>query len=181
MLKEEPRGKRRKMPRTKSEQAKASRRKGKRGERLLAKRLETWWGAPFHRTPASGALRWGERVEVRGDIVCEDTDFPFVIEEKNREAWEFAPFIEGKGAIFKWWQQVLKDSKAIHRIPLLFINKNRSPSYVIFRPRDVRLFWDTKPNCFITTCNSNAGTLRMVERETFLSCISPTLCVDKIA
>jgi len=164
---------------TRSQQAKASRSKGKRGERKLGLRLKKWWGADFHRTPASGGLRWGERHEVRGDLVCEDTFFPFVIEEKNREAWELELFLTGKGPIFTWWKQVWRDSIEIHRIPLLFIDKNYSPGYVIFKPRLLKgLMKEAKPKHYMVTTSADTGMLYLVERELFLNMVSVERCQE---
>lgn len=159
-----------------TKRAKAARRKGKRGERALARRLEAFWGSPFHRTPSSGALRWGTRSEVRGDIVSEDPKFPFVIEEKNREAWSLESFFQGKSGIYKWWLQVLNDAEDVGRIPLLFIDKNRSPAFVIFRAKEITQLFDTKPESYMRVWREDVGFLRVVEREEFLNCLSVERC-----
>ncbi len=164
-----------------TKRAKAARRKGKRGERALCQRLEQTFGVAFHRTPASGAMRWGKRADVRGDIICEELWFPFVVEEKNREAWDLELFFKGKGGIWKWWGQVLGDSKDVGKIPLLFIDKVRSPGFVIFRIRDVAELFNDKPRTYMRVWHEELGILRLVEREEFLNCLSVEKCKNAIA
>ena len=163
-----------------SERAVASRKKGQRGERKLAKKLEAWWGAPFDRTPRSGGLRWGIRHDVRGDVVCEDPRFPFIVEEKNRESWDLVQFLGGKGNIFKWWQQVWRDAQAVGRIPLLFIDKNYVGGYVIFKPRMLQPMMRHRPKRYLTTYMplSDVKTLTMVSIEDFLATVDVEKCCD---
>jgi len=166
---------------TRSKRARASRRKGKRGERVLCRRLEKAFGVPFNRTPASGGLRWGKRADVRGDVVCEEPWFPFVLEEKNREAWDLETFLKGLGPIWKWWGQVVRDGKDTGRIPLLFVDKNRSPGFVIFRLSDVGPLLDKKPRSYMSVYKPGVGVLRLVETEEFLSKISVEKCREALS
>ena len=94
-----------------------ARAKGKNYERKIGKRLCAWWGIPwdnpgklFHPTPMSGGfvrprsaddLLQEARVaglefpEWGGDIIVPQ-DFPFSVECKNRQGWEFRDLIHGR-------------------------------------------------------------------------------------
>lgn len=118
-----------------SKKARASKRRGKRGERLVIELLTKWWGAKFHRTPRSGGLRWGSQVAgVGGDIACEDPEFPFSTEVKNRERFEIEEFLNGKGKMWEWWSQCVGDAERLQKFPLMFVTKNYSPWYTVYSP-----------------------------------------------
>lgn len=115
-----------------------SSRKGKRGERLLLKPLEQWWGSSFHRTPGSGA--WGtqhKKDELAQDIVCDDPSFPFDIEVKNCEGWSLLQLLTApKSNLFAWWDQA-RSQCAPDKKPLLCFKKNRQPFLIMARVSDI--------------------------------------------
>lgn len=132
-----------------------SKKKGASYERTIAKLLSTWWGAEFHKTPASGALRWGVDNRVVGDIVA-PTDaekFPFVVECKKREQWNFLQIIKGTGEFISYWEQVNEDVLRLEdkdMQPLVVMAKNHQPNlYVIRKEVHDKLGLPNK-NCFNT-------------------------------
>ncbi len=122
------------MKMTEVKKRKNSRAKGASFERKIAKDLTAWWGDSFTKTPSSGGLRWGQDHRVTGDIVpSEDAkDFPFVVECKKRENWDFEQIIKGTGEVPSWWEQAYNDNLRLgdhKKTPILIFSKNRSPVY----------------------------------------------------
>lgn len=103
-------------------------RKGNDYERKIAKLFTEWWGEPFYRTPNSGGLGWQGK-KIAGDLITPD-NFPFVVECKKEENWNFEQIIEGRGIFYKWWEQVIRDAKKVEKLPLLVFSKNHSNDYI---------------------------------------------------
>lgn len=137
---------------------KNGRTKGNSFERLVAKLLSNWWDEEFHRTPSSGGLHWKRDNRVTGDVVTpENSNFPFSIECKKVEGWNFEQLLKDTGEIKSWWCQCFKDSEEVGKIPLLIFSKNRSPIYymttkevaeIIFESSEQKNFFITKLNTF---------------------------------
>lgn len=129
---------------------KNGRAKGQGFERVVAKLLTEWWGEEFHRTPASGGLHWKKDNRVSGDIVPpENSNFPFSVECKKVEGWNFEQVLKCTGDVPKWWSQCIKDSKEVDKYPLLIFSKNRSPVYYMVYLKT----WESlsiRGNCFKT-------------------------------
>lgn len=106
-------------------------RKGGDFERKIAKVMTEWTSVKFERVPASGGLHWKKDNRVYGDIVCNDPDFPLVVECKNREAWNMDALITGSAEVKKWWQQVKKDAAATEKKPVVIFTRNNRPVYVM--------------------------------------------------
>lgn len=109
--------------------------KGKNFERKVAKILTEKLGMEFNRTPQSGGMRWASDNNVYGDIVTPD-DFPFIIECKNRENWNFDQLMKGECKEFdSWVKQVEEDCSRYNKnnkekLPLIIFTKNRMPIYI---------------------------------------------------
>lgn len=110
-----------------------SKQKGSNYERKVAKLLSSWWGSEFHRTPASGGLRWGEDNNVAGDIVTPPSaNFPYVIECKNREGgWTLESIVLDKHDIKNWWAQVVADARRVKKTPVLIFTRNRAEDFIM--------------------------------------------------
>ncbi|WAB24988.1 hypothetical protein M3_0037 [Lysinibacillus phage vB_LfM_LysYB1] len=138
----------------KPKKRKNSRAKGAGFERVAAKLLTEWWGAEFHRTPASGGLHWKRDNRVAGDIVApaEATDYPFSNECKKVEGWNFEQIIKGTGLVTDWWSQCCRDASETDKIPLLLFSKNRSPIYyMVHQEHHIKIVDLPNRNYFITT------------------------------
>jgi hypothetical protein len=119
-------------PKPKKSKKVNGREKGAGFERQVAKLLSAWWGVEFHRTPQSGGLHWQKDNRVAGDIVAPveiAVIFPFSIECKKHEDWNFEQVIKGTGEIPSWWNQCVNDANNTGKIPLLIFTKNFSPIY----------------------------------------------------
>lgn len=110
--------------------------KGDNFERKIAKKMTDWTGTKFERVPASGGLHWKQDNRVYGDIICNDPDFPFVIECKNREAWNMDALINGSKEVESWWKQVNRDAGETGKAPMVIFTRNRQPDYVMLRTKD---------------------------------------------
>lgn len=116
-----------------------SRSKGHRQERVLVKKLEKWWGSPFFRTPGSGAFATrgfiGANLSFAGDITTTDKSFPFLVESKNEEGWEFEQLLTAdKNKMRKWWKQTCAECP-YGSVPLLVFTRNHKPEFYMM-PED---------------------------------------------
>lgn len=134
------------MPKNKKRVAagKRSRRKGSRFEREVAKILSEWWGAEFARTPLSGGFAtksFRDDWNAAGDLVTPDSTFPFCVECKNNESWDFNQLLTSdKSALCAWWKQTVEEcSEGLE--PLLIFTRNYQPTYFMMR-RDAYTFPD---------------------------------------
>lgn len=110
-----------------------SKNKGNAYERKIAKLLSEWWRDEFYRTPGSGSWNTTHKASESqaGDIVVPpDSLFPFVVEAKNREGWTFENYLLNNGQPKSWWDQVVRDSLGVKKIPMLIAHRNRSNSFV---------------------------------------------------
>lgn len=111
-----------------------SKEKGSAYERHIAKKLGSWWGETFQRTPASGGLNWGKDNRVCGDIVTpSESRFPFTVECKKREKWNMDSLFKGSTEVASWWAQVKKDCEKSGLLPMLIFSRNLQPDYVCLK------------------------------------------------
>lgn len=121
-------------------------RKGNKNERELTKWFQEWTGLEFQRVPQSGGLRWGNRDNIVGDIICTDErkgrNFPFTIETKFHKDINFQHLLlEVKGnKILEFWDQAKSDGEATGKIPLLFMRINGMAKQTWFVGLDADLF-----------------------------------------
>jgi len=84
-------------------------------------------------------IKFARNLKVMSGDIFTATDFPFVVEVKNVEAWRYAHFINQSGmftaTVKKFWEQVNRDC-ALHlertkevKIPWLIFTKNKEPYY----------------------------------------------------
>lgn len=121
-------------------------RKGNKNERALTKWWEEWLGLEFQRVPQSGGLRWNNRDNISGDIICTDPRkgrrFPFTIETKFHKDINFSHLLLNvKGnKIFEFWKQVTEDGIATGKTPILFMRYNGMPKLEWFVAIDGKLY-----------------------------------------
>lgn len=104
------------------------RNKGAKAERVASKLISKWTGKGFSKTPASGGLGW-KKANVAGDIVCttEGHYCPFCFEVKSYKKIDFSELLNPKIKnidITKYWQQCLRDSEKVNKIPMLMMRQN---------------------------------------------------------
>jgi len=119
-----------------------ARRKGSTNELQLCRILSQWWfeddykgipakELPFRRTPLSG----GFDTSAVGDIRIMDhtiDDFPFSVEAKDQECWDFSGMFKGNKAwpVDLFWEQTLGQAVIASKHPLLIFTKNRFPFFI---------------------------------------------------
>lgn len=113
-----------------------SRSKGARGERNVAKLLETWTNRKFAKTPASGGLQW-KTSNSKGDVVCttEGHYFPFCIEVKSYSKIDFSHLLTPNIKnieILDFWDQCQRDAKKCCKVPMLLMRYNGLPKEFYF-------------------------------------------------
>lgn len=116
-----------------------SRAKGAAFEREIATQLSKWCGFTCRRTPASGG--WAKT----GDITPRDPSnmlaFPFCLELKKRESWNFSSFFSGKGldgVVKSWWEQCQRDAALAGKMPVLVFTRNHDHIYCLVRAKDFK-------------------------------------------
>jgi len=117
-----------------------SRAKGARSERVLVKLFTEWWGADFGRTPLSGGAftskKMRDDLNASGDLVCSDPLFPYTVECKHVEGFEFSQLLTAPRCDFySWWDQTIGETSQ-GKIPLLVFTKNRSPWFFAMYTKD---------------------------------------------
>ena len=127
---------------------KNSRARGQRGEYQARDEFKAWWGGVFTKTPGSGAFATitnRRDLNVSGDVSSDDPSFPWCIEVKYVENWDFIKTLKGQGVVFaEWWQQTINqcdDGKQ----PILLFRKNRQPWFYMLYPMENQ---ELKPNMF---------------------------------
>lgn len=99
--------------------------KGKSFELKVAHTLSDWTGQEFHRTPASGALRWKNNKQVVSDIVPPPAmDWIVSIECKCVEyPWELDKLLTHKSLFWKHWGQCTGDADRENMVPMMVFSK----------------------------------------------------------
>lgn len=117
-----------------------SKRKGNSNELNVANLLSQWTKEEFVRIPGSGNIRWQNRMNVCGDLICTNNnfDFPFSVETKaykNMGLAVYAPSdLRKNSVIYTFFEQCERDAKAAKKIPFLIVRQNGMPAgqYYIF-------------------------------------------------
>lgn len=107
--------------------------KGNKFENDCCKLFQRWYGKKFIRVPLSGG--WKETT-ASGDIICVNEDktvdesFPFSVECKFQENWDFIQLFKGTGKILnEFWKQAVRDCPPSKQ-PLLIFTKTGAPVFV---------------------------------------------------
>lgn len=126
----------------KSQQARASRKKGKNFERELAKKFSEWWNVPnvvFRSQVLSGAFGKQNQVAnlptLLGDIYCNDENFPYLIESKFVESLNLTlgTILEKiPSDLLAIWQKLDDQALLGKKTPLLIIKQTRKMEVVLF-------------------------------------------------
>jgi len=116
---------------------KRSKRKGKKYESRVALILSELTGAKFRRIPCSGGFnKTGGSVILEhvfsGDVVCEDQQFAFSIEAKNRKDISLTALLKNPqtASITKYWKQCVDDARANGLMPMMFFKPNSADDWV---------------------------------------------------
>lgn len=108
--------------------AKKSIRRGKEGERRIAKLFMELTGRNFRKVPNSGGFNKTGGVVIAdhkfcGDVICDDAKFAFCIESKNQPD-RFNPVtlfsLPESSDFSSWWYQVYDDAQRVKLLPLLY-------------------------------------------------------------
>lgn len=127
------------MPRTRSQAAKYSVRKGKRLERRVVNELREWCGDHnFRRTPGSGGFnksydtKVGEK-EFVSDVMA-DREIRFAIEVKGEAGFSLDSLLSAKTCssckFSRWWFQVVLDARRVGKLPLLWFKPRPSWDWI---------------------------------------------------
>lgn len=125
----------------------ASKQKGNKNERELTKWFTDWTELEFQRVPQSGGLRWSNRDNIVGDIICTDPrkgkTFPFTVETKFHKDINFEHLLTNnkKNKVKEFWDQAKEDGEASGKIPLLFMRYNQMAKGTWFVAMEAELFY----------------------------------------
>jgi hypothetical protein len=129
---------------------KKSKDKGNRGERLVRKALEDWWGGEFTKTPGSGAFATNNKQfeSMAGDVTTADESFPFCVESKNAEGWLIEELVYKPSSLLHEWINQTVDQAPAGQIPLLLFTRNYKPLFYLHHIKDMP--WSVLPrNIFV--------------------------------
>lgn len=107
--------------------ARKSKNKGKYGEKRTAELLMKWSGVAFRRTPNSGGYNKAGGVVIAGhrfcgDVICDDPNFAFCVEVKNRpDDFQLSTIATAPSSaqFSDWWYQCLDDGMRTTLMSLL--------------------------------------------------------------
>jgi hypothetical protein len=107
--------------------ARKSKNRGDYGERRIAKLLMEFTSKKFRKTPSSGGYNKQGGVQIAehkfcGDVICDDSNFSFCIESKNRpNDFNLAALSVPSNAKFtEWWFQCLNDAQQVNLLGMLY-------------------------------------------------------------
>ena len=126
--------------------AKRSKNRGSTFERKIAKAFteklkETEFETEFHKTPASGGLRWSKKVlSVIGDITCDRDDFIFTIECKKNEAIDvevlfYKRKLNKSNDLISFYSQACDEAIRADKEPMLVVERKRGKPYCVIPSR----------------------------------------------
>ena len=117
--------------------------KGRKFENEIANLFTYWAGSTFRRVPLSGG--WQSSSVAAGDIFLvaeyEATNdlnvprvrFPFSVECKKQERWDFAQLFRDseKCPLRRFWKQATNDAKKIKKLPIMIFTRNFQPTFIM--------------------------------------------------
>lgn len=120
-----------------SKVGKKSKSKGSAFERKVAEMLTKYTGVNFRKTPSSGG--WNKQgVEVAGrvfcgDVICDQADFRFSVEAKNRKAFDILHLVRNPETdpFTEWWFQTTRDAKSNDLLPIMFIRPRAGSPHLL--------------------------------------------------
>lgn len=109
-----------------------SREKGARTELKVRDFLRHWTGLGWERVPGSGAL--DEKHGLKGDLYVPNRENIYCIEVKGYADDHLTSHVltSKSPTLLDWWQQTLRESKQVKKLPLLFFKFDRSKIFVAF-------------------------------------------------
>lgn len=119
--------------------AQKSKNKGNHGERRIAKLLMNFTGKAFRKTPSSGGYNKAGGVIIAGhrfcgDVICDDPNFAFCVESKNRpNDFNLAAITTNPSSadFTDWWYQTLDDAQRVKLLPLLYFKLGKSSNNLV--------------------------------------------------
>mgnify|MGYP003132077247 CR=1 FL=1 len=99
--------------------------KGSRFEREMVKVFSTWTKVPWEKTLGSGAQN------TKGDIYPSYDSFPFVVECKHTQTWDFYHLFNDNGPIYDWFNKITEEARSCKRQPLLICKRNHRPVVIM--------------------------------------------------
>ena len=114
-----------------------SRNKGARGEVLIRDQLRKATGLGWERTPGSGALN--EKHALKGDLYIPNEKNFFCVEVKNYKDDHISSKLltSKKPQISEWWDQCIRQSAKVDKLPMLFFKFDRSKTFVAFTEESI--------------------------------------------
>ena len=167
-----------------------ARSKGKANESVLAKEFTKWWnklGCEFQRTDLIQTQQRSNRM-AHGDIVpvikaqsCIDATFPFSVEAKREEGWDFLFLVKGnpKSCFTVWWSQCVRDAELWNRKPLLVFGRNYAGHFAAYRSsdgkvlRDGKIFRNSAPPTGGIQALINGDVVRIITLKDFFETFEP--------
>jgi hypothetical protein len=116
-----------------------SRKKGRTGEMQARDQLRKLTNYKWERIPSSGALK--AEHGLKGDLYIPQVDNLFCVEVKwYKDDQINSKILTSKNSIFfTWWEQTLRQSKQVNKVPLLLFKYDRSKWFCAFDRKRVHV------------------------------------------
>lgn len=107
--------------------------KGARGETVVRDVLRKLTGHQWERTPGSGAL--DAKHSLKGDLYIPNSSNRYCVEVKNYEDDHLTSKVltSTKPQLSIWWEQTVRESGQVNKLPCLIFKFNRSKLFVAFQ------------------------------------------------
>lgn len=117
-----------------------SRAKGARAESVVKDTLKKYSGLNWERIPLSGAL--DAKHGLKGDLYIPGMNVRYCIEIKHyKEDHLTSKVLTDKTPQLQlWWEQTLRESKEINKLPLLIYKFDRSKTFVAFEEMPTQIY-----------------------------------------
>jgi Holliday junction resolvase len=117
--------------------------KGARAETQIRDKLRLLTGLQFERIPSSGAL--DPKHGLKGDLYVVGVHNNYCIEVKHYKDDHLTSKIltDKNPQLFEWWEQTVRQSKQVNKIPLLIFKHDRSKIFCAYQelPTEVSYIW----------------------------------------
>lgn len=120
-----------------------SRQKGARVETLVRDKLRELTGLQWERVPSSGAL--DPKHGLKGDLYIPGEKNLYCVEVKGYADDHVSSKIltDKSPQLFEWWQQTIRESEQVGKLPLLIFKHDRSKIFCAYHeiPTEIAFMW----------------------------------------
>ena len=142
---------------------KASRDKGARFERQIARDVRDWLGFDWTVQRNPGDRQKGEGGQAGDLVISGPFAFPFCIEAKHYALWRPDILLhDGSALLLSFWRQASAQAESVGLVPLLLVKGDRRPTFAVLPLWALRrLGWDWKTEIRLRVSVDDVGHERL--------------------